>query len=59
MSFVRKVLRKQTLVSEKLNKIDPCLYQVVLFVVRKNQGSLKIKKSVDYWGEIRDQNSIT
>ena len=42
MSFVRKVLRKQTLVYEKLNKIDPCLYQVVLFVVRKNQGSLKV-----------------
>ena len=58
MSLVRKVLRKQTLVSEKLNKKDPRLYQV-LFVVRKHQGPLKIKKSVDYWGEIRDENSIT
>ena len=44
MLFVRKALRKQTLVSEKLNKVDPRLYQVVLFVIRKNQSSLKIKK---------------
>ena len=35
VSFANKKLRKQTLASEKLNKIDQCLYQVVLFVVKK------------------------
>ena len=32
----------------RARKIDYCLYQVVLLVVRKNQNSLKIKKQVDY-----------
>ena len=35
--------------SEELNKTDYCLYQVVLFVGRKNQVSLKIKKQLDSW----------
>ena len=29
---------------KKLNKIYECFYQVVLFVARKMQGSIKIKK---------------
>ena len=33
---------------EELNRIDQWLYQIVLFVLRKTQGSLKIKKQVDY-----------
>ena len=48
MSFVKKILRKN-LMSENLNKIDQCLYQIVLFVVRKNKLSLKIKTREDYW----------
>ena len=27
---------------EKINKTDSCFYQIVVFVVRKNQGSLKM-----------------
>ena len=27
-----------------LNKTDKCFYQILLFVVEKNKGSLKIKK---------------
>ena len=34
--------------SVKGNKIDYCLYQIVIFVVRKNLGSLKIKKQAGY-----------
>ena len=30
-----------------LNKTDKYLYQILLFVVEKNKGSLKIKKLVD------------
>ena len=37
VSFVKNVLQKQTLVSKTLNKIDQCLYQIVLLVVRKAQ----------------------
>ena len=40
----KKSTAKTNLVSGKLNKVDPRLYQVILFVVRKNQSSLKIKK---------------
>ena len=57
VSFVNKKLRKQTLASEKLNKIDQCLYQVVLFVVKKNQNSLKLR-SEWIFGEISGQNFI-
>ena len=37
VSFVKNVLRKQTLVSKTLNKIDQSYYQIVLLVVRKAQ----------------------
>ena len=47
-SVGRKILRTKILLSEELNKIDKCFYQAVLFVVRKNQGSLKIKKLAYY-----------
>ena len=47
LSVVRKILRPKILVSE-LNKINSCLYKIMLFVVRKNKGSLKIKKQADY-----------
>ena len=47
LSVVRKILRIKILVSE-LNKINSCLYKIMLFVVRKNKGSLKIKKQADY-----------
>ena len=50
VAFVNKLLWKQTLLSEKENKIEQCFYQVVLFVVRKNQGLLKIKERGDYSG---------
>ena len=43
----KKILRTKILVLKKLNKTDQCFYQIVLFVVRKNQGSSKIKKQVD------------
>ena len=44
--------------SEEINKIDSCLYPIVLFMARKNRGSLKIKKLVDqnsirYYSDIR------
>ena len=43
MSFVRKTQQRKIQVSEKkLNKIDYCFYQKVLFVARKNRLSLKI-----------------
>ena len=42
----KKILQTKIQMSEKLNKIDRCFYQVVLFVVRKNQGSLKMKNSI-------------
>ena len=32
----------------ELNNIDQCFYQIVLFVARANQGSLKLKKPVDW-----------
>ena len=35
MSVVRKILRTKIQVSEKLNKIDQCFYQIVLFMGRK------------------------
>ena len=41
VSFVKKVLRKQTLVLGTLNKIDQCLINYVLFVVRKAQVHYK------------------
>ena len=47
LSVVRKILWPKILVSE-LNKINSCLYKIMLFVVRKNKGSLKIKKQADY-----------
>ena len=31
----------------ELNNIDQCFYQIVLFVARANQGSLKLKKPVN------------
>ena len=34
----------------KQNRSIQCLYHFVLSVVRKYQGSLKIMKRVDYWG---------
>ena len=33
VSVVRKILQTNTLVSEELNKIDKCLYEIVLFVL--------------------------
>ena len=48
MSVVRKIVWTKILESKELNKIDECLYQIALFVVRKNQGSLEIKKQVNY-----------
>ena len=47
MSVIRKILRTKILVSEELNGIDECSYKIMLFLVRKNQGSLKIKKLED------------
>ena len=35
--------------SEKLSKTDWCFYQIVLFVARKSQGSLKIKNVIKYY----------
>ena len=48
VSVLRKTLQTKILVSEGLNKKDQCSYQIVLFVSRKAQGSLKIKKEDDY-----------
>ena len=52
MSVVRKILRTKIQVSEKLNKIDQCFYQIVLFMGRKNQGSLKIENSIKYYSTV-------
>ena len=41
----KKILRTKIQVSEKLNKIDQCFYQVAPFVASKNQLLLKIKNS--------------
>ena len=43
VSVVRKILWIKILGSDELNKIDLCLYQIVLFVVIKNQGSLNLR----------------
>ena len=42
-SIVKKILQTKILVLEELDKIDQCMYQMVLFVVRKSEVSLKIK----------------
>ena len=52
MSVVRKILRTKIHVSGKLNKIDQCFYQIVLFMGRKNQGSLKIENSIKYYSTV-------
>ena len=44
----KKILQIEIQVLEKLNKIDQCFYQIVLFVVRKNQLLLKIKNSIKH-----------
>ena len=38
--------------SEKLKKIDWCFYQIVLFVARKIQDSLKINGSIKLYSVI-------
>ena len=43
MSVIRKTLRTNIQMSEELNKIDECLYQILMFFAR----ILKIKKQVD------------
>ena len=45
-SVVINILLTQIQVSGKLNKIDSGFYQTVLFVARKNQLLLKIKKLI-------------
>ena len=35
-SIVKKILQTKIKVFKKLNKIDHCFYQIVLFVTRKN-----------------------
>ena len=52
MAVVRKIVQTKIQVSRKLNKIDQCFYQVVLYVVSKNQGSLKINNSINYYSTI-------
>ena len=47
VSVVRNIFRTKMVVSEEINKIEPCLYQIVLFVARKNQDVLKINKRGD------------
>ena len=54
LPVVRKILWPKILVSE-LNKINSRLYKIMLFVVRKNKGSLKIKKQADYWENLGSQ----
>ena len=49
VSVVRNIFRTKMVVSEEINKIEPCLYQIVLFVARKNQDVLKINKRGDDW----------
>ena len=39
----KKYTANEKLSATKLNKIDKCFYQIVLFVARKNQLLLKIK----------------
>ena len=39
VSVVKNILRTKIQMLEKLNKIDLCSYQIVLFVTRKNQLS--------------------
>ena len=39
VSVVKNILRTKIQMLEKLNKIDLCSYQIVLFVARKNQLS--------------------
>ena len=41
----KKYTANEKLSATKLNKIDKCFYQIVLFVARKNQLLLKIKNS--------------
>ena len=48
MSIVRKIQRTKILALDELNKTYQCLYQIMLFVVRKNQGLVKIRKQVNY-----------
>ena len=44
----RKIPNIKILVLEEQNKIDQYFYQITLFVVRKSESVLKIKKRVDY-----------
>ena len=39
VSVVKNILRTKIQMLEKLNKIDLCSYQIVLFVARKNRLS--------------------
>ena len=48
MSIVRKIQRTKILALDELNKTYQWLYQIMLFVVRKNQGLVKIRKQVNY-----------
>ena len=45
VSVVRKIQQTKIIVLGKLSKKD-CFYQMFLFVIRKNQGLLKIKKLI-------------
>ena len=44
----RKIPNIKILVLEEQNKIDQYFYQITLFLVRKSESVLKIKKRVDY-----------
>ena len=49
ISCKKNVVQTKMLVSEELNKIDQCFYQIVLFVARKNRILLEMKKLADYY----------
>ena len=47
-----KLFVLQTKILKELNKTDKWFYQNGLFVARKSQGLLKIRKRVDYWANL-------
>ena len=45
VSCKKNILLTKIQVPEKLTEKDLCLYQIVLFVARKNQPTFKVKNS--------------
>ena len=52
-----KILQTKILASEELNKIDQCLYKLVLFVAKTVKAYLK-SRSEWIMDQIKHQNSI-